>query len=63
MTTLTITVRVVPCDRCNGTGRIDVDDRAHGDKAICPRCDGRGQVVATTERLLVGLVLAWDRFR
>jgi hypothetical protein len=58
MTTLTITVRIVPCDCTRATS-----DAPATPTLDCRRCDGRGQVVATTERLLVGLVLAWDRFR
>lgn len=72
MTTLTVTVRIVPCDSCNASGKVDADEAGTiapasrvvvGNQRLCPRCDGRGQLVATNERLLVGLVLAWDRFR
>lgn len=73
MSTITTTVRIVPCRDCNGRGTRPGDDeetiRAWGDEypgepeRSCDGCDGRGQVVATSERLLVGLVLRWDVFR
>lgn len=58
MKTMTLTVRIVPCDCTkgpNGTPLLATRD--------CLACRGRGQVVATSERLLVGLTLQWDAFR
>jgi DnaJ-class molecular chaperone len=58
MSTITTTVRIVPCRDCKGTGA-----NIEHDRSVCRGCDGRGQVVATSERLLVGLVMRWDAFR
>lgn len=58
MTTITTTVRIVPCELCV-KGKVEI----LGEKTACPQCNGRGQIVATSERLLVGLVLRWDVFR
>lgn len=58
MSTLTITVRVVACDCTKATAEVRATPTVD-----CHRCNGRGEVVATTERRIVGLVLAWDRWR
>jgi DnaJ-class molecular chaperone len=67
MRTITVTVRIVPCPDCNGSGYYLVNVPEEGNreaKRDCPKCrEGHGEVVATSERLLVGRVLVWDRFR